>query len=314
MPERQTAVQISLIYHFCRVRLPAIPLSQPTFEGHIRRAWALAEEKRKRAGEAITWREFVENLHAVDLFLSAACLEGLKEAWECLFAARASRTDCLLVDALRLRAVRLYPRDELRQEQAVAEFWGLLLAGEKDGQQPILARFDGQRPLVPWLIRIFQNRHLSELRQHRPVGPLPDEDVEQPALPLSGSGDERWHEEFRLAARGWLKDLAENDLLVLGLRVRYRMSQREVAGLLGIHEGNVSRQTSKLRDRCLERIGQSLRQAGWTGDDLGGFVLKEMEALLLDEPRLSADRLAQLLAARQRGGVPAEARPAREGA
>jgi hypothetical protein len=71
-----------------------------------------------------------------------------------------------------------------------------------------------------------------------------------------------------------------------------------VAAVLGIHEGNVSRQTDKLRDRCLERIGQKLTEAGWTGDDLNGFVLKEMDSLLLDEPRLAADRLAALLAAR----------------
>ena len=68
--------------------------------------------------------------------------------------------------------------------------------------------------------------------------------------------------------------------------------------MLGIHEGNVSRQTAKLRDRCLERIGRRLQELGWTGDDLSGFVLKEMDSLLLDEPRLSADRLAALLAAR----------------
>ena len=68
--------------------------------------------------------------------------------------------------------------------------------------------------------------------------------------------------------------------------------------LLGIHEGNVSRQTTKLRDRCLEQVGQRLVELGWTGDDLSEFVLKEMDSLLLDEPRLSADRLAALLAKR----------------
>ena len=50
-----------------------------------------------------------------------------------LFHARASRTDSLLIDALRMRAVRLFPRDAERQEEAVAEFWGYLLAGERDG-------------------------------------------------------------------------------------------------------------------------------------------------------------------------------------
>jgi hypothetical protein len=82
------------------------------------------------------------------------------------------------------------------------------------------------------------------------------------------------------------------------------MSQREVAKLLGVHEGTISRQTSHLRDRCLEAIGKRLVAQGWTGDDLSGFVLTEMGGLLMDEPRLAADQLARSLA--QRGkAVPA---------
>ena len=46
------------------------------------------------------------------------------------------------------------------------------------------------------------------------------------------------------------------------------------------------------------RVGQSLAELGWTGDDLNGFILKEMDSLLLDKPRLAADRLAALLAQR----------------
>jgi len=95
-----------------------------------------------------------------------------------------------------------------------------------------------------------------------------------------------------------MNDLTANELLILGLRLRYRLSQREVANILGVHEGTLSRQTSHLRDRCLDAISQRLRQQGWTGDDLSALVLNEMGALLLDDPRLSADSLARLLGAR----------------
>src|SRR5947209_4379059 len=203
MAEGQADRTRKLLYHFCRLRLPDVALPPEPFERHLERAFALYRAKQLKEGGAASWGAFLENLHAVDWFLASACLEGEARAWETLFAARASRSDCLLVDALRLHAVRLFPRDQERQDEAVAEFWGYLLAG-----------------------------------------------------------------------------------------------QREVATLLGIHEGNVSRQTARLRDRCLDQIGEALRQQGWTGDDLGGFVLKEMDSLLLDEPRLSADRLAALLAAR----------------
>jgi RNA polymerase sigma factor (sigma-70 family) len=293
-----------LLYHFCRLRLPAVPLPLPVFEHHLHRTFEMARGKRLAKGETLAWETFVERLHVVDWFLACACLEGHPSAWEVLFAARANRTDCLLIDALRLRAVRLFPRDRERQEEAVAEFWGHLLVGEREGSLPLLARYDGQRPLVPWLIRVFQNKHLSELRQRRGLQPLPEEELGERDLPSANPGHEHWHDEFRHAAREWLAGLSEQEILILGLRLRYRLSQRETAHLLGIHEGNVSRQTARLRDRCLEQISEHLRALGWMGEDLSVFVFTEMESLLLDEPRLSADRLAALLAAR--GKAPPE--------
>ena len=153
---------------------------------------------------------------------------------------------------------------------------------------------------MPWLLRVFQNKHLSDLRHDHGRRSLPEDDLDDHDLPFPSNGDDRWHEEFRQAAREWLNDLPDNEVLILGLRLRYRLSQREAAAVLGINEGNVSRQTAKLRDRCLERIGQRLQEQGWTGDDLSGYIFKEMDTLLLDEPRLSADRLAGLLAAQGR--------------
>jgi RNA polymerase sigma factor (sigma-70 family) len=292
------STQATLLYHFCRLRLPQVKLASAVFERQSLHAFEMYRAKRAKEGATPTWDEFVDNVHALDWFIACACLERLEEGWRALFHARANRTDALLIDALRMRAVRLFPRDAEKQEEAVAEFWGFLLAGERDGSAPILARYDGQRPLVPWLIRVFQNKHLSDLRHERNRQVLPEDELDDHDLPFPSAGDDRWHEEFRQAAREWLADLPDAEVLILGLRLRYRLSQREAAALLGINEGNVSRQTAKLRDRCLERIGGRLQELGWTGDDLSGYILKEMDTLLLDEPRLSADRLAALLAAR----------------
>jgi RNA polymerase sigma factor (sigma-70 family) len=308
MPDVQETVQRTLLYHFCRLRLPFLAVAFAAFEAHLERSLGLYRARRNREGQPATWAHFLENLHAADWFVSVACLEKSRTAWEFLFAMRSSRADCLLVDALRARAVRLYPRNQERQDSAVAEFWGYLLAGEKAGSLPILARYDGERPLVPWLIRVFQNKHISELRRGHTVQMLPEEELDARDLPLPGSED-RWHDEFRLAAREWLGGLRDNELLILGLRLRYRLSQRQVAALLGVHEGNISRQTTKLRDHCLEEISRRLLEQGWTGDDLSGFILTEMDSLLMDEPRLSADHLAALLADRGKklDSLPAEA-------
>ncbi len=306
-----SAVQISLLYHFCRLRLPRILLPASGFERHLLRAYDLARPKRLKAGEDAGWGAFLEQIFVLDWFLACSCLEGLSPAWEALFASRANRTDCLLVDALRTRAVRLFPRNEERQEQAVAEFWGYLLAGERPGSVPILARYDGQRPLVPWLIRVFQNKHLSDLRPGSHFQSLPDDDLHDGELALPVHEEDRWYEEFRLIAREWLANLEDSQVLILGLRLRYRVSQREVARLVGIHEGNVSKQTTKLSEGCYAFVGRRLQELGWTGEDLSGFILKEMESLLLDEPRFSADRLAALLAQRGKALPAALTEPAR---
>jgi RNA polymerase sigma factor (sigma-70 family) len=189
----------------------------------------------------------------------------------------------------------LYPRDEEKQDTAVNEFWSHLIISDNPASPPVLARYDGQRPLAPWLIRVFQNWHLSKLRSRSPEHALPDDEI---GLPLPAQTEERWHDAFCQAARDWIADLHDDETLLLGLRLRYRLSQREVAGLIGINEGNVSRRTDKLREGCLNRIGQRLLEQGWTGDDLAGFIQAEMAALLLDDPRLSADHLASLLAAK----------------
>jgi RNA polymerase sigma factor (sigma-70 family) len=299
-------VQVALLYHFCRLRLPGLALPLPAFGRRLDRAFAGYQKRADAQGTGnANWEAFLENLHALDWFLACACLEGLRGSFETLFNARANRTEALLVDALRMRAVRLFPRDDARQEEAVADFWGYLLAGERDGSVPILARYDGQRPLVPWLIRVFQNRHLSEMRRQKGEVSLPDEDVGEGDLYLPETSDARWHEQFREAARDWFTALSEQEVLLLGLRLRYKLSQRDVAKLLGIHEGNVTRKIDALSRKCHEQIGQTLRELGWMGDDLQGFILKEMDSVLLDEPRLAVDRLAALLAAR--GKKPPEA-------
>lgn len=293
-----TPAQKALVYHFCRLQWPDLNLSPTAFEGHLFRCFELFRAKQNSEDKPVDWPGYLANFYAVDWYLCIACLEGQSKAWELLFAARANRSDSLFIDALRARAARLFPHNIERQEMAVTDFWGFLLAGDREGGVPVLARYDGQRPLIPWLIRVFYNKHLSDLRQSRGHKALPEEDLDAPLAPLSQESDARWHEEFRHAAREWISSLKEEDALLLGLRLRYRLSQRQVAGLLGIHEGNVSRHTSRLRDECLQSIGRGLMELGWTGEDLSGLVLTEMDSLILEEPLLAADRLAALLAAK----------------
>lgn len=283
-----------LLYQFCRVQFPQLQVSLDAFEAHLERAIQIYSAK---VAESITWQTFLEGLYAPDWTVTCACIEGVNAAWETLFAARTGRSDCLLVDALRARSCRLYPYDQEKQENAVHEFWSHLIIPDSENSLPILHRYDGQRPLTPWLIRVFQNWHLSKLRHHNSVVTLPDDDLAMP-MPSETRHETRWHEAFCMAARDWLATIPDNERLILGLRWRYKMSQRDVANTLGVHEGTISRQTDKLRDHAIEIIGQSLIRDGWTGDDLESFILTEMGGLLIDEPSLSADELARLVKAK----------------
>src|SRR5713226_8955164 len=182
-------LRTKLLYHFCRMQLPTVAFLPERFEKHLQRTFALSEVK----SPGILWEDYLDNLYSIDWFIACTCLEGQTAAWDYLFAARAGRSDCLLVDALRARAVRLYPRDEERQESAVTEFWSHLLVAETPGSLPVMARYDGQRPLAPWLIRVFQNWHVSHLRSQSGVQALPEDDLAMP-LPEKDGSESRWHD------------------------------------------------------------------------------------------------------------------------
>lgn len=292
---RDLGPRADLLFAFCRMQLPNIALAMAACRRHLERTYELF---RAKVDPHADWTAYLDRLYPVDWFLASACLEGDGRAWEALFAARAGRSDCLLIDALRARAVRLYPRDEERQESALAEFWTLLVVPEAADRLPILARYDGQRPLAPWLIRVFQNWHISQLRKQSGTQALPEDDLAQP--PPTYDGDPRWREAFAHAVRDWLDTLDESSLVLLGLRLRHRLSQREVAGLLKVHEGTLSRRTDQLRDRCLAFLEERLVREGWAGDDLSELIRGEMAAVLLDDPRLAADQLAAKLSPKGR--------------
>jgi RNA polymerase sigma factor (sigma-70 family) len=282
--------RLRLLYHFCRMQRPQLGLTLVIFARHAQRMF----DRAQRVQPQLKWDDFLGQLQTLDAFLVVACLEGVGAAWEQLFAARVGRADRLLLDALRARAARLYPRHEQEQEIAINEFWGHLIVPPAEGSLPILARYDGQRPLVPWLLRVFQNRHISKLRspvEHHAA--LAEDDHLESTAEADATPSSVWHELFCDAARSWLTTLSDQELVLLGLRWRYQLSQRDAAVLLGIHEGTLSRQIDKLRDHCLADIQQQLEAQGWTGEDLQGYILNEMTGVLLDDPRLSLASLGQ---------------------
>lgn len=284
--------RMTLLYLFCRIQRPRLLLSLAQFAQHLLRMF----DRSRHMQPDIQWNQFLTQCQALDAFLVAACMERQEAAWEQLFCAKVGRADRLLLDALRARAARLYPRRDSEQEAAVNDFWGHLLVPPTEGSLPILARYDGLRPLVPWLLRVFQNRSISQLRSHRQHAPVLAEDDR---LEAPMQSDERsstiWHELFRDAARAWLTSLTDHEIVLLGLRWRYQLSQRETAHLLKVHEGTLSRQIDKLRERCTTEIQQQLEAQGWAEENLQEYILSEMAGVLLDENRLTLASISRRL-------------------
>src|SRR4051812_10808919 len=142
----EAQARTGLLYHFGRIQYPALQIPEDAFRTHVARAFEIFNRKSE---VPVSWDTFFESLYLFDWMIVCACLEGMERGWELLFSARTGRSDCLLVDALRARACRLYPRDEEKRESAVAEFWSHLIVSDSESGLPILFRYDGQRPLAP---------------------------------------------------------------------------------------------------------------------------------------------------------------------
>src|ERR1700676_3666720 len=82
--EMTDPVRRALLYHFCRMQVPAVALVPAAFDRHLDRTFALY--RRKEA--AVTFATYVDALHSLDWYLCCACLAGDGRAWELLFAAR----------------------------------------------------------------------------------------------------------------------------------------------------------------------------------------------------------------------------------
>src|SRR4051812_8518406 len=92
------APRAELLYYFCRLQLPDVNLPPARCRHHLERTYQLYL---KKLDAPISFETYLDQLYPLDWFLASGCLEGNQHAWEHLFASRAGRSDCLLMDALR---------------------------------------------------------------------------------------------------------------------------------------------------------------------------------------------------------------------
>jgi RNA polymerase sigma-70 factor, ECF subfamily len=122
-------------------------------------------------------------------------------------------------------------------------------------------RFDAQRPIEPWLVRVTVNvcRNIGRIRQRRwntfPVTVEPDLAVAHPSRdPHAGLAEEQQRQMLWKA----LNALPQKERLAVILRDIDGLKTSEVAQLLGSSETTVRSQVSRARVRMKEAIDQMM--------------------------------------------------------
>ncbi|NNE44298.1 MAG: sigma-70 family RNA polymerase sigma factor [Gemmatimonadetes bacterium] len=115
-----------------------------------------------------------------------------------------------------------------------------------------LERFDAERPLAPWLVRIATNRAMTllEVRQRRPVEELEDTVPDPGDLPDEATERRRLHERVRQHLEG----LPEDQRAILVLRATDQLSYREIADTLDIPIGTVMSRLARARETMRKRM------------------------------------------------------------
>lgn len=115
-----------------------------------------------------------------------------------------------------------------------------------------LDRFDPERPLMPWLLRIATNRAMSllDVRKRRRAEELTE------TIPDAGPSPPEQADRRRLhaAVRREVDRLPEDQRVVLVLRAAEDLSYREIAEVLGVPIGTVMSRLARARETLRKKV------------------------------------------------------------
>jgi RNA polymerase sigma-70 factor (ECF subfamily) len=192
------------------------------------------------------------SLHAADLYLACACVDG--------DAAGLRAFEALLGEVG--RKLRRLARDSevlADAQQRVRQV--LVRQGER---APVLADYSGRGALGGWL-RIILGREL--VRLGRREGRQPRLDTGEAALIVDGEDDpetaylkRHYQREFKEAFTAAMRELAEQDRRALRYAIVERLSIDDIAKLEGVHRATAARDVARARARLTEETRRVLQQ------------------------------------------------------
>lgn len=132
-----------------------------------------------------------------------------------------------------------------------------LVAGVFERALRRLATVRQPEHLRPWLFTIARRAVADHFRRSRPTTALEGVETRGDLLADSPEGEiERQDELRRLGA--CLLRLPEREREVLGLRFVARLSHREIAGILGLSEANVTQIAHRARVKLRQRLSEEM--------------------------------------------------------
>jgi RNA polymerase sigma-70 factor (ECF subfamily) len=226
--------------------------------------------------DAAALSQFVDTLQADDLCLIVACEKGDQNAWNDLVE-RFSPT-------VRSAARSASPNEDAAEDlsQSIwAELHGLRI--RKDGQPAgKLSYYSGRGSLAGWLRAVVAQLAVDEHRkQARLVQTEEDTDLDRLAQESASSSglfetsasinpEETVTSKFagaevQKALESAIKNLADEDRLLVKLYYFDDLRLREAGALLGVHEATASRRLTKIHNELRRRVGEILvKQRGWS--------------------------------------------------
>jgi len=244
-------------------------------------------------GDAVA--AFIDTLHADDLCLAIACQHGDQAAWSDLVAGYGA--------SVRSAARSASPNEEMAEDLAQsiwAELHGLKLNndGHASGK---LAYYSGAGSLGGWLRAVVGqlaiDRHRREARLVHT-----EEDAELDRLTRDAGVDTKSSDGFgadaspedalatalastavEKALAHALKDLDDEDRLLVKLYYFDGLRLREAGAVLGFHEATASRRLTRIHDEVRKRVQKELMdEHGWTKSEATQSLAQVATALQTD--------------------------------
>jgi len=218
---------------------------------------------------------FIDKLQADDLCLIVACERGEEAAWNELVGRFATTVKS---------AARSASSNEAAAEDLAQSIWAELhgLRTRDDGRPAgKLAYYSGVGSLAGWLRAVVAQLAVDQHRkQSRLVQPEEDSELERLANttskdarlqfgasgnPEEAVGDKLAQIEMQNALFRAIRDLADEDRLLVKLYYFDNLRLHEAGAVLGVHEATASRRLNRIHVRLHDRVESILiNEKGWT--------------------------------------------------